>query len=182
MSDAPKLPPDARPLRLVPGYCITDDGRVFNAKTGKPAIPFPLHEARRKATAAIEFDATRHGREPDCPKQRKRITALKQRLFELGFEPQQLESLVYLDSEEYGPENGPPEVREAKMVQWVRLPSKARRRPFSERPGCTVFHAEPTGGSMPAVGDTSKGWYQLEPDGALVLFHGPSLAVYENSR
>jgi len=164
----------------VPGYCITDDGRVFRAKDGKAVRSLSLKEARRKAAeVAIELDPQRHGREPDCPKQRKRITALKQRLFELGFEPQQLESLVYLDSEEYGPENGPLEVREIKMVRWVRLPSKAEKQPHFRSEAFTVSHTAFTGSPMPAAGDTESGWYWLEQDGASNLFHGPSLALHE---
>jgi hypothetical protein len=164
MSDAPKLPPDARPLRLVPGYCITDDGRVFRAKDGEAVKPLTLHEARRFAAAAIEFDRNRLSRQP------------------LG--PVQPESLVYsvvMEDWRWDRE-WKMEEREVRMVQTVRLPNRAELEPLFKGDGYTVSHAWAAGGPMPAVGDTSKGWYQLEPDGALVLFHGPSLAVYENSR
>jgi len=163
MSDAPKLPPDARPLRLVPGYCITDDGRVFRSKDGKAVRPLTLREAKRFAAADIEFDHNRMSRQP------------------LG--PVEPEPLVKIDivPEAFVRPDGTVlrQTREIEVTQWVRLPKPAELEPLSKGAGYTVSHAWVGGGIHPAVGDTSTGWYRLEPEGACVLFHGPSVAAHE---
>jgi hypothetical protein len=162
MSDAPKLPPDARPLRLVPGYCITDDGRVFKAN-GKPVRPLTLKEATRAAEAAIEFDRNRLSRQP------------------LG--PVQPELLVTTDTvlEVFVRPDGTMlrRTREIEVTQWVRLPNRAEREPLFKGDAHTVSHAWAGGGIHPAVGNTEAGWYRLEPESACVLFHGPSVAAHE---
>lgn len=166
MSDAPNLPPDARPLRLVPGYCITDDGRVFKAKDGKAVTPLTLHEARRFAAAAIEFDPNRLSRQP------------------LG--PVQPELLVTTDTvlEVFVRPDGTMlrRTREIEVTQWVRLPNRAEREPLFKGDAHTVSHTWAGGGIHPAVGDTEAGWYRLDHDGAKVLFHGASLAAHERQR
>jgi hypothetical protein len=159
MRDAPKLPPDARPLRLVPGYCITDDGRVFRSKDGKAVTALGLRDARGHAREAIEFDGHLMSRQP------------------FGALPP--EQLVYMDRAESGPEDGPTVFREVEMVQLVRLPSKREREPRARGAHFTVSSAYFAGGPMLAAGDTRRLWYQLKHDGAMVLFHGPSLAAHE---
>ena len=168
MSGRAELPPDARPLRLVPGYCITPDGRVFRACDGRALQSLSLREAKRFATADIEFDRNRMSRQP------------------LG--PVEPESLVRLGAEELRRHDGTSEVREVQMVQWVRLPSKrereseAPREPGDDRCGVAVGQTWMGGGAMHAAGDTARLWYLLAHDGAKVLFHGPSLAVHERQR
>jgi hypothetical protein len=167
MKPEPNIPDDLRPLRLVPGYLISADGRVFRAKDCKAVKSLTLKEARREATAAIEFDAKRVNREPTDQKARERLAALKRILLEVGFVPQELESLVYDDCDGN------------RMVQWLRLPSKAEREPHYRSEAFIVSHAAFSGGPMFAAGNTEVGWYLLEQDGALILFHGPSRAASE---
>jgi hypothetical protein len=168
MSGRAELPPDARPLRLVPGYCITPDGRVFRAKDGDAVTPLTLRLARGHARQAIEFDRQRLSRHP--------------------LNPQEPESLVFLGVEEIRRHDGTSETREVQMVQWVRVPSKreresaAPREPGEDRCGVAVGQTWMGGGTMHAAGDTTRLWYQLDYDGAQVVFHGPSLAVHEQHR
>jgi hypothetical protein len=68
------------------------------------------------------------------------------------------------------------------MVQWVRLPNRAELEPLFKSDSLAVSNAWAGGASMPAVGDTEAGWYRLEPDGAVVVFHGASLAAHERQR
>lgn len=155
------FPEGSRPLRLVPGYRVTPDGRVFRCRDGRPVRPLTLTEARRFAAAAIEFDQNRMSRQP------------------LG--PVPPEQLVYLGEEESETERGELTIRQMPMVQWVRLPSRPEREPHAASDALAVSSAWFAGGPMPAVGDTGRLWYRLEHDGAKVLFHGPSLAALEIS-
>lgn len=156
MNQTPDTPNDLKPLRLVPGYRISDDGRVFKAN-GKPVKPLTLLEARRFATGDITFDGNRLSRQP------------------LG--PVEPESLVYMGEEEILHHDDTREIRAVQMVQSVRLQSTAEK--AAEARGETVSWF--SGGPMPAVGDTETGWYRLDHDGAKVLFHGPSVAASEKS-
>ncbi len=165
MSEAHDTPADLRPLRLVPGYDISADGSVFRSKDGSEVQSFTLHQARRYASADIGFDHNRMSRQP------------------LG--PVEPESLVYIGEEEVFRWDGngwKVEVRKIEMVQSVRLPTGAELDPLFKGDGITVSHAWAAGGPMPAVGDTSRGWYRLDHDGAKVLFHGASLAAHERQQ
>jgi hypothetical protein len=166
MSDAPKLPPDARPLRLVPGYCITDDGRVFRSKDGKAVRSLTLREVKRFAAADIEFDHNRMSRQPLGP-----------------LEPEPLVKIDILLEAFVRPDGTVlRQTREIEVTQWVRLPKPAELEALSKGAGYTVSHAWVGGGIHPAVGDTAAGWYRLDDDGAKVLFHGASLAAHERQR
>lgn len=162
MKQEPNIPHGCRPLRLAKGYLISADGRVFRAKDGKAVRPLSLKEATRAAEAAIEFDRNRLSRQP------------------LG--PVAPESLVYLGEGEVWRHDGTREIHEVQMVQWVRLPNRAELEPLFTDDSHTVSHAWAGGGPMPAVGNTEAGWYRLEPDGAVVVFHGASLAAHERQR
>lgn len=146
MSEDNDIPNDLRPLRLVRGYLISADGRVFRSNDGKAVTALGLRDARGHAREAIDFDHYRMSRQP------------------FGALPP--EQLVYMD-------------REVQMVQWVRLPSKREREPRACGAHFTMSSAYFGGGPMLAAGDTLRLWYQLEDDGAKVLFHGPSLAAHE---
>lgn len=62
-----------------------------------------------------------------------------------------------------------------RLVQWVRLPSKAERVSKLRGDGLSTF----CGGSMEASGDTDACWYWLDDrDGVHLLFHGPSWAQH----
>lgn len=163
MRARPELPPDARPLRLVPGYCITADGRVFRSKDGKAVRSMPLREAKRCATGALEFDANRLSRQP------------------LG--EVQPESLVYIGQEEIEWPDGRIEFRPQQYVQWVRGPTRSELQPRVHRSTVSVSSAWFGGATMHAAGDTESGWYRIDlTDGAWILFHGPSTAASELQR
>jgi hypothetical protein len=166
MSEAPTLPPDARPLRFVPGYCITDDGRVFRSKDGEAVRSLSLKEATRAAEAAIEFDRNRLSRQPLGPVEPERLVTTDI----------VVEVLPKPDGTMYR------RVREIEVAQWVRLPNRSELEPRHRSDLLTVSHAWAGGGFFPAVGDTSTGWYRLGHDGAKVLFHGASLAAHERQR
>ena len=166
MSDAPKLPPDARPLMLVPGYCITDDGRVFRAKDGKAVRSLTLREAKRFAAADIGFDHNRMSRQPLGPVE-------PEPLVEIDIVP---EVFVRPDGTMLR------QTRKIAVTQWVRLPKPAELEPLRADDGRTAARSWSAGGVYVAVGDTGAGWYRLDHDGAKVLFHGASLAAHERQR
>jgi hypothetical protein len=148
---------DLRPLRLVSGYNITADGRVFRAKDGKAVTAFTLHEARSHARhLGLEFDSHRLKLQP--------------------FGPVEPESLVYSVEE---PQDGSTDIRSIQMVQCVIRPAERVQTDAISIDGAFSFWG---GGPIPAVGNTSRHWYLLEHDNTKVLFHGPSQAAHERQR
>ena len=169
---------ERKPLLLIPGYSITRDGRVFAANSGREIASMSLSNAKRAARADPEFD-------PTLCKRRGMPTA----------------TLVFGEVVEVLGGNA---YRE-KHVRWVRLPTPAEsnrdlcfdkgpdgkpalRQTHSdgridwfslegERADRPMLNCYLAGSSCRAVGNTSTGWYRLEPGGAAVLFHGKSVAA-----
>lgn len=169
MSGGAELPQDARPLRLVPGYLITPDGRVFRAKDGKEAKSLTLRKAREYAKTDLHFDPEACRLQPLGPVQPDSLTGSDD-LIEIRVGP-----------------DGPTEriLRRIEITRWVRQPTPeeleradAGSAAADELPAITYL----AGGILPAVGDTREGWYRVPHDGAWVLFHGASLAQYEKQQ
>lgn len=159
MKPEPNIPDDLRPLRLVPGYLISADGRVFRAKDRKAVRPLSLKEATRAAEGSIDFDRNRLSRQPLGP-----------------VPPERLVTTDIVEDVFIRPDGTTIQrTREIEVTQWVRLPSKREMEPLARGEAVAAF----TSGPVPARGDTEAGWYRLEPDGAVVVFHGASLAAHE---
>ena len=169
---------ERRPLGLIDGYSITRDGRVFNASTEREITALSYSAAKRYARADISHD----------PRRCERVGVPS-------------EPLVYEDTVELRGGNSFKE----RHVRWVRIPTKAEQNRHlsfaigqNGKPAVRRLHSDGrsewldlddekaeglqlcsymAGGSFRAVGNTSKGWYRLVHEGAVVLFHGASIAA-----
>lgn len=167
MSRGAELPADARPLRLVPGYLVTPDGRVFRSKDGKAVRPLSLRKAREYAKTDRDFDPEACRLQPLGPVQPDSLTGSDD-LIEIRVGP-----------------NGRTErfVRRIEITRWVRQPKPEElQRADAGSAAADALPAIIAGGNLPAVGDTREGWYRVPHDGAWVLFHGASLAQDEKQQ
>jgi hypothetical protein len=83
-----------------------------------------------------------------------------------------------LDRYPLHPKQAEPLVREGE-AEWVCIPPRESRTPTAPEGEGVASVSWFAGGSVPAVGDTSSGWYALRmPDGSTQVFHGPSVAAH----
>jgi hypothetical protein len=83
-----------------------------------------------------------------------------------------------LDRYPLHPKQAEPLVRDGE-AEWVYIPPRETRVPTLPEGEGVACVAHFVGQSVPAVGDTSSGWYALHlPDGSTQVFHGPSVAAH----
>lgn len=176
MSESNDIPNDLMPLGLATGYLISRDGRVFNARKRREVKPITLYQAMRLATADIAFDANRRGGGSD--------ELVYDECVNVRFQPGSVERRAVF----------------ARVTRWVIIEppqdiafdigpdgNRAMRRTHPDGriewlDDSFVLPAYLSGGSVPAYGDTKRGWYYVAKDATdplcrtSLLLHGPSTA------